>query len=633
MPVTPDGERGRCAGSHPSMTEIAWAAGLRSPRRTDGYLPIEEYAAIGDGRTLALVGSDGSIDWMCAPELDSPSVLAALLDPGEGGSFSLAPAAPFEVRRAYIDQTNVLQTEFITAEGTVPVTDAATLDTAQAAPWRELVRRIEGVAGTVAMRWRLRPRFGFGRHSVEPVRWPGGFLYRHGQLQLGVRCWDAGAPEADRDSAGAGFEIAAGQEALIALVASDDVALPNPRREEVERRLAKTLKLWREWVGRTSYDGPWKEAVQRSLLAIRLLADGRTGAIAAAGTTSLPEALGRPRNFDYRFAWVRDLSFTVEALLRVGMAELAQTSVGWLMRSVSRTHPRIDPVYALAGQVVRSQSPLPLSGYRGTGPVQVGNQAGGQLQLGGFGDLLETVWRYVQDGHVLAPQTGARLADCADLLCAIWQRPDAGLWELGDYAQYATSKIGCWSAFERVLDLVERGQVPARHPERWRRARERVREFIETGLWSERRHSYVMKAGSEMLDCGVLLAARRNYVDPRGPRMAGTIAAIASELAAEGPLLYRYSGMQEQENAFLACSFWMVEALALAGRHEQAAELMEATVALANDVGLYSEEMEPGSHAMRGNFPQALTHLALISAAALLERAERPERPERPERR
>ncbi len=588
------------------------------PRRTDGYLPIEDYAAIGDGRTLALVGIDGSIDWMCVPELDSPSVFGALLDPAKGGSFSLAPTVPFEVERTYLPDTNVLQTEFTTAEGTVRVTEAVTLDTAQAAPWREVVRRVEGVSGRSPMEWRVRPRFASGTESREPVLRAGSLVYRYGPLQVGVKAWQAGEPEVHGDSVAGAFEIRAGDEALLALVASDDVALPSPNRDEIERRLASTTELWREWVGRTTYDGPWREAVKRSLLALRLLADGRTGAIAAAGTTSLPEVIGGKRNYDYRFGWVRDLSFTVDALLRVGMEELSHASLGWLLRAVERTHPRVDPVYALTGEVVRSQRHLPLAGYRGTTPVHAGNQAGSQLQLGGFGDLLETVWRYAQSGHVLSPELGERLADSADLLCAIWPSEDAGLWELGDYAQYATSKIGCWTAVERLLDLVDQKQVPARHVQRWSTERDRIRELIETRLWSDQRQSYVMKAGSEMLDCGVLLAARRGFADPRGPRMTATIDAIGTELDAGGPLLYRYSGMREEENAFLACSFWMAEALALSGRHDQAAEVMDGMVSLANWVGLYSEEMEPDSRAMRGNFPQALTHLALISAAALL---------------
>jgi GH15 family glucan-1,4-alpha-glucosidase len=587
-------------------------------RRTDGYLPIEDYAAIGDGRTLALVGADGSIDWMCLPNLDSPSVFAALLDPAGGGSFSLAPAIGYEVTRSYIEETNVLQSEFTTDAGTVRVTEAMTIDSTQTTPWRELVRRVEGLSGTVPMEWRLRPRFDYGRQSHDPIRRDHALVYGHGGLQMGLGCFEAGEPAIEDGAVTGRFEADQGRTATLALTASDGMALATPPLADVERRLQSTIDLWRGWVSHTRYEGPWTEAVKRSLLAIRLLTGTRTGAIAAAGTTSLPEVIGGERNYDYRFGWVRDLSFAVEALLRMGMNELADASVEWLLQGVRKTHPRVDPVYGLTGEVLRSQQELQLPGYRGSSPVHLGNQAGSQLQLGGFGDLLETLLSYANRGHVLASSTGERLADSADLLCSIWHNQDAGLWELGDYAQYATSKIGCWTALERLLDLVAQRQVPARNVGRWQAERDRIREFVETRLWSDARGSYVMKAGSEMLDCGVLLAARREFADPRGPRMNGTIDAIGSELHAGGPLLYRYSGMQEEENAFLACSFWMVEALALAGRHDEAAEMMQGMVSLANDVGLYSEEMDPSTHALLGNFPQALTHLALINAAALL---------------
>jgi GH15 family glucan-1,4-alpha-glucosidase len=596
----------------------AFEAEREAPRRTDGYLPIEDYGVIGDGRTLALVGIDGSIDWMCLPDLDAPSVFAALLDPAEGGSFGLSPSVPYEVNRSYLPHTNVLQSEYVTAEGVVRVTDAVSLENAQNAPWRELVRKVEGVSGVVPMQWRLRPRFDYGRRSCEPVRFGESFVYRYAGLQLAIRAWDAGQPRGGGDALEGSFDLAAGDRAVLALAASDGASVPLPDRETVERRLEATVEVWRDWVGRCTYDGPWRDAVERSLLAIRLLADGRTGAIAAAGTTSLPEALGKERNYDYRFGWVRDLSFTVDALLRVGMEELSHASVNWLLGAVAHTEPRVDPVYRLTGEPLRSQEELPLAGYRGTSPVHLGNQAGSQLQLGGYGDLIETLWLYVNAGHVLAGAPGERIADSVDLLCAIWQREDAGLWELGDYAQYTTSKISCWAALDRLLKLVELGQAPPRHTARWSSTRDSIRNFIEAELWSEERQSYVMKEGSDMLDCGVLLASRRRYGDPGGPRMIGTIEAIQRELTAGGPLYFRYSGMRDEENAFLACSFWMVEALALAGRRDEATELMDQMVSLGGSLGLYSEEMDPATHAMRGNFPQALTHLALINAAAIL---------------
>ena len=586
--------------------------------RINGYLPIGDYAAIGDGRTVALVGADGAIDWMCLPELDAPSSFAAILDAERGGRFALCPAIPFTVRRAYAPQTNVLETTFETEQGSVRVTDALTLDSSQGTPWRELVRKVEGIRGEVPMRFSCRPAFEFAQQPADWTSQADVWICRDGRLQVALLGWDVGEITAEESALAGEFTLKPGDDALLVLLASAAPTLPLPSRAAIERRLGDTHHVWRSWVRRHSYEGPWTDAVERSLLALRLLADGRSGAIAAAGTNSLPEALGSNRNYDYRYAWVRDLSFSVDALLSLGMEELAHRSIDWIMRATARTHPRVDPVYSLTAEVIRSQQALELPGYRTTSPVHLGNQAGSQLQLGGAGDLLETLWRAVRQGTILAPEVGERLADVADQMCLLWQNPDAGLWELGSYAQYGTSKISCWVLFDRVLDLVARGQVPARHVERWQRARDAVRNFIETELWSESRQAYLFKAGSEELDCGVLLAARRGYVERGSARLSSTIDAIIEELDAGDGLLYRYSGMQEQENAFLACSFWMVEALAYAGRRSEAVTRMDQLVALSNDVGLLSEEMQPGSHELRGNFPQAITHLSLINAAALL---------------
>jgi GH15 family glucan-1,4-alpha-glucosidase len=592
---------------------------MRADVRTDGYLPIEDYGVIGDSRSIALVGVDGTIDWMCIPELDSPSAFAAVLDPERGGRFELRPSVPFSSEQHYLERTNVLETTFHTEQGVVRVTDAMTIDNSQAAPWRELVRRIEGVSGRVPMTWRFEPRFDFGRRPPRLTRHGEAIVARDGYLQVGLQAWDCGLADLTATGVSGGIEIVDGAQAMLAMTATEDNPLPLPKREAVQRRLAETVEVWRSWISRHSYAGAWTDTVERSLLAIRLLADARTGAIAAAGTLSLPEVVGGKRNYDYRYGWVRDLSFTLEALMAVDMQELVQGSVTWLLSAVGRTHPRVDPLYRLGGEVLRSQTQIEeLSGYRRTQPVHLGNGAGSQLQLGGFGDLLETVHQYVLQGHVLSPSLGERLADHVDLLCAIWRTEDAGLWELGQRAHYGTSKLGCWVAVDRLLDLVERGQVPPRHVQRWRRARDEIHHYIETQLFSEVKSSYRFKAGSDELDCGTLLAARRRFGDVKGPRMNGTIDAIRRELLAEGPLFYRYSGMQDEENAFIACSFWMVEALALAGRADEAAELMDGIVGLGSRLGLYSEEMEPGGHAMRGNFPQALTHLSLISAAAAL---------------
>ncbi len=590
-----------------------------APERTDGYLPIEDYGAIGDGRALGLVGSDGAIDWLCLPELDSPSVFGALLDPERGGRFQVRPTIPFTTTRRYLARTNALETRFHTADGSVRLLDAITLDVAGRGSFRQLVRQIDAVSGSVPMRWRFEPRFGYGARRAHFERYGPMLMARDERLQLGFQHWAAGEPQILGGEIAADFCLEPGERSLLVMVAADDQPLPVQRRDGVERQLSLSLDLWRTWVARHAYDGPWREAVERSLLAIRMLADGRTGAIAAAGTTSLPEAIGAERNYDYRFGWVRDLCFTVDALLAVGIDDVAQTAVTWLLAATRHTHPRIDPVYALDGQVVRSQRQLPLAGYRRTVPVHLGNDAGSQLQLGGFGDLIETMAAYVEAGHVLPLAVGERLADVGNLLSQIWRNEDAGLWELGERAHYGTSKLGCWVAFERLLSLVGHGQVPSRAASTWRRERDEVRRFIERHLLSRHKNSYLFKAGSENLDCGLLLAARRGFGDRA--QVAGTIDAITAELGAGGPLFYRYSGMQDEENAFLACSFWMVEALATIGRLDAAAELMEAALALSSHLGLYAEEIEPGTHAFRGNLPQALTHLALINAADTLQRA------------
>ncbi|HTP23954.1 MAG TPA: glycoside hydrolase family 15 protein, partial [Solirubrobacteraceae bacterium] len=507
---------------HPPRPDRA----LRPFPRGDAFLPIEDYAAIGDGHTLALVGADGAIDWMCLPELDSPSVFGALLDAARGGRFTLCPAVPFTTSRRYLERTNVLETTFHTERGKVRLLDALTIDKSQTVPWRELVRRLEVLGGSTPMRWRCEPRFGYGSRPARFERRGAAMLARHDHLQLGLRVWGVGEPQIRDGFVDGGFELNAGEQAMLVLVAGADQPLPVPEREGVERRLDDAIEIWRSWVGRHRYEGPWRDAVERSLLAIKLLAHSDTGAIAAAGTTSLPEAIGGQRNYDYRFGWVRDLCFALDALIAVGMGELTQAAVAWLLAATGRTHPRIDPVYTLRGEVLRSQQRLPLSGYGGTGPVHLGNDAGAQLQLGGFGDLVETVAAFAAHGHILPVAIGERLADVGDLLSRIWRSEDAGLWELGERRQYGTSKLGCWVAFERLLQLVDAGQVPPRHVARWQRERDEVRRFIELHLFSPQRNSYLFRAGSGDLDCAMLLAARRGFGDRA--RLLGTVDAIRS---------------------------------------------------------------------------------------------------------
>ena len=589
-----------------------------------GYVSIGDYAAIGDGRTVALVARDGSIDWLCLPDLDSPSVFAAVLDADRGGRFALQPEIPAQVERRYVPDTNVLETTFITGQGVVRVTDAMALPGSDLGPSRELIRRIEGLSGRVPMCWRITPAFGYG---ASPPR-----IERRGRIPvavagpdaLGVCSWEAGEAQID-DAAISGRFVARGSSSsLIALCAAHQEPLVFPTRAHVEARLQATTAYWRRWAEQRTFDGPWRDAVVRSALALKLLVHAPSGAIAAAATTSLPEEIGGERNWDYRFCWVRDSSFTLNALLRLGCSSEAEAFFWWLLHASQLTHPRLQVLYRLDGGEHAPERVLELDGYRGSRPVRVGNDAAGQTQLGIYGDLLQTALIYTEDGGRLDRETGRRLAGIADLVCRIWRQPDSGIWEVRSRPlQFTQSKMLCWVALDRALRLCDRGHVPSGHAPTWRRERLAIREFIETSCWSQRLGSYTRQADGEELDASLLLGLLFGYEGPDPDRLTSTVEALRRDLG-RGPLLSRYSGedgLGGAEGAFLCCSFWLADALARIGRRDEAGELMQQLLALANDVGLYAEEIDPHTGELLGNTPQGLVHLALINAAVSIAEA------------
>jgi GH15 family glucan-1,4-alpha-glucosidase len=586
---------------------------MRRPERVDGFAPIRDYAVIGDRRTAALVALDGSIDWLCLPRVDGAPVLAALLDPSAGGRFALAPAESFAASRRYRPGSNVLDTTFETAGGTVRVTDAMAWP--RPAAGAELVRRVEGLAGEVALRWTAAPRAGWAQTEPEVAPAAGQTLLACGDAVLGISAWDAGPVETDASGAGGAFTCRAGDRALLALRAGTAGAPPAAvERDAAEARLEATAAAWEAWAARAIYEGPWEDAVRRSALALALLVDEPSGAIVAAATTSLPEALGGPRNYDYRLAWLRDANLSVDALLRVGHGGEATAALEWLLATSERSQPRLRPIYTLDGEPAPGAVEVALRGYRDSGPVRHGNDAAGQLQLGVHGDLLEIAWMHVQVGRAVDPATGARLAAAADALAASWGRPDAGLWELHESARWTQSKLACVVALGCAMRMAEAGAIPAGNAPRWAAERERARAFVQERCWSDARGAYVRCPGSDGLDAGVLLTARVGVPDAGDERTASTIAALRTELGS-GPLLHRFSGAQEREGAFLPCSFWLAEALAAAGRADEAAELLDQLTGLASDVGLYAEEVDPADGAFLGNLPQALSHIGLIAAA------------------
>jgi len=598
---------------------------LVPPLRTEGYAPIRDYAAIGDGRTVALVARDGSIDWLPFPSVDSPTVFGALLDVRRGGSFTLAPESPYEVSRRYLPGTNILETSFVTEEGAVSIVDAMTVPAGGLVPFRELIRKVEGRGGKVSLRWRVEPRFGYGAGRERVGRRHGIPVVDAGAGAVAVCTFEAGQPQVGAGSVSGRFEIEEGGSALIALSFADQEPLVFPSRSEIEGRLEETRESWHRWIACGTYRGRWREAVERSGLVLKLLFFAPSGAVAAAPTTSLPEEIGGERNWDYRLSWVRDSSFAIDALLRVGCAEEAEAFFWWLMQASQLTHPRLQVLYRMDGGAEAPERTLGLQGYRDSRPVRVGNAAADQLQLEIYGSLMETAWLYSEAGHRIDQDVAQRLAETADLVCRIWSLPDSGIWEVRSEPMHFTqSKMMCWVALDRAVKLAELGRIPDRNAGRWRHEASEIRAFIDDRCWSERLGSYIRAAGNEELDASILTGALFGYDDAKQGRLAATVEAIRRDLG-NGPFLRRYlgeDGLAGEEGAFLTCSFWLVEALVHAGREAEAARLMEQLLELANDVGLYAEEIGPEDGTFLGNFPQALTHLALIGAAVAFEETE-----------
>ncbi len=593
-----------------------------TPIRTDGYAPLRDYAVLGDMRGAALVATDGAIDWLALPVMDAPPVCAALLDPAGGGSIELKPAVPFTVTRCYREDTLVLETTFVTDGGTVRVIDCLNRGAAGQLPWSELARRIDVDDGAVPMSWSVRP--GDGLAEIRP--WchldAGQVRILVGDRLLAVVADGLGEPLLDSHGVGGEFIARSGEPGLLAVLASESEPLHVPSAGEITARIDATAATWRRWSEQITYRGPWTETVTRSALTIKALTVTPSGAIAAAATTSLPEQVGGERNFDYRFAWIRDASFAIDAMNRLGLSEEVHASLTWLLDAVAPQAPDLRVFYGLDGSVVGAEMRVASApGYRESPPVNIGNSAADQMQLGCFGDLLDAILRYVHAGGALNTATSTLVGGLADRVCELWRSDDAGLWELADPEPYTISKIACWVALDRALRLAAAGQITSLHQGRWRAEREQIRSWIEAHCWSETKRAYTFYAGTDELDAAVLLAARTGYCDGRDPRLHTTIDAIQSELGAGEALLYRYSGQAAKEGAFLACSCWMVEALAHAGRLDEAIRWFDEIVGHANDVGLYTEEIDPASGDLLGNVPQTLSHLAVIGAGTAIERA------------
>ncbi|HEX5267010.1 MAG TPA: glycoside hydrolase family 15 protein [Acidimicrobiales bacterium] len=583
--------------------------------RPDGFAPIECYAAVGDGRSVALVALDGAVDWWSLPTMDAPPAFSRILDPDAGGHISLRPRGPARARRSYVGRSAVLQTTFTTPNGEVRVTDSANLMDGHQLPWSELARLVEGVSGRVEMEWEVAVGDRFGMARPWATERDGVPLVTVEDQYLGVVADEVGKPVIDGRVVRGSFEAHEGSRHLLGIVSTDGEPLFVPTPDEVCARVEQTTRAWDAWSSRVQAQEPWRDHVLDSARALKLLIYSDTGAIAAAPTTSLPEAVGHTRNYDYRFAWVRDMSFVIQALIYLGAREDSHRSLSWLLSTVRRTVPDLHVFYSLDGRLAEDEADVPLRGYRDSRPVRSGNEAARQSQLGTFGDLIDAVWLYSERGNVLDESTAETVAAFADRVCDTWLQTDSGIWELDEQRHYTSSKLACWLALERSTRLADAGRIHSRNRDRWAYERDVVADWIRERCWSEARQAYTFYADTDLLDAAVLRAGRIGF--DRGPQLSSTIDAVREELA-RGPLVYRYSGMEGIEGTFVACSFWMVEALVYAGRRDEAVALMDELVGLPNDVGLLAEEIDPGTGGFLGNFPLGLSHLALVGAADAL---------------
>jgi GH15 family glucan-1,4-alpha-glucosidase len=592
---------------------------------------LQDYGIIGDLHTAALVGMDGSIDWYCYPYFDSPSVFGAVLDSRRGGYFRIRASFEATPKQLYLPDTNVLITRFLNREGVGEVTDfMPTRSRKVGERSARIIRRITAVRGEVTFELRCQPAFDYARapHTIDLQE--EGAVFRSHTVSLALTGM---VPlEEENGRVNATFSLREGRTTTMCLQADEQSdphsVLRAMNESEVERTLRATVDFWRHWLSRSQYRGRWDGMVNRSALVLKLLTFQPSGAIIAAPTTSLPEVVGGERNWDYRYSWMRDAAFTVYALLRIGFKEEANGFMGWLMERISGNGRSgyLRPVYRVNGHHVAREEVLShLEGYKMSRPVRIGNAASEQIQLDIYGALMDAVYLFNKHASPISYDLWSDLRAMLNWVCEHWKEADSGIWEMRSKPQhFVYSKMMCWVALDRGIRLAEKRGFPS-DLDVWRRNRDAIYEEIMSKGWDEERESFVQTYESKALDASALLMPLVFFVSPTDPRMLKTLEAIQRELTSDH-LVRRYSvkrsddGLYGEEGTFSLCTFWLVEALTRCGRLEDARVVFEKMIGYANHLGLYSEEIGPRGNAL-GNFPQAFTHLALISAAVNLDKA------------
>jgi GH15 family glucan-1,4-alpha-glucosidase len=594
-----------------------------------GYLPIAEHGVIGDLHTAALVGTDGTIDWYCCPHFDSPSVFGAILDRRRGGYYRIAPATDrWTPKQLYFPDTNVLITRFLTRDGVGEVQDFMPVHEAPGSVFRHrLIRRVLGVRGELTFRIEVEPRFNYGRDPHSIVFHENGVVFRSEAMSLAL---ETSAPLTLTDT-GVTCEVtlSAGESLTFVLERVPEDYVPRPYSEdETAQAFDRTIEYWRNWLSKSRYQGRWREVVHRSALTLKLLTYRPTGGIVAAPTTSLPEQLGGGRNWDYRYTWIRDAAFSLYALLRLGFTEEAAAFMEWMRERFREPPGELGPLqimYGIDGRPELEEEVLDhLEGYRGSSPVRIGNGAASQLQLDIYGELIDSVWFYSRHGSPIDHDTWVDLSRVIEWICENWDQADEGIWEeRGGRKHYTYSRLMSWVALERAVKMALDRGLPGDLP-KWQTSRDQIYHQIMAKGWHPERQAFVQHYDTEFLDAAVLLMPLVNFVAPTDRRWLSTLDAMGNELVSDS-LVYRYNveaspdGVEGEEGTFSICTFWYVEALARAGRVDEARLAFEKMLTYANHLGLYSEQIGLTGEAL-GNVPQAFTHLALISAAFYLDR-------------
>lgn len=605
------------------------------------YKPIEKYGIIGDMHTAALVGVDGSIDWLCHPHFDSPSVFAALLDDKKGGYFQIAPIRQDLARKQfYWPETNILISRFMSEEGVAEVVDFMTIHEAKHEDDHphQLVRYVKTVRGCVKFNMTCQPAFNFARndHTIEAHKNSVCFRTKETQLSL-ISDMDI---DTKNGAATAEFTLDEGETAVFIfqdekgnLIEAENLSL-----QMTENLLNETIGYWQNWLSHCNYKGRWREMVYRSALTLKLLTFKPTGAIVAAPTTGLPEEIGGERNWDYRYAWIRDAAFTLYALMRIGFSEEASAFMDWIEARCHELNAdgSLQIMYGIDGRHKLDEQLLDhLDGYRGSRPVRIGNDAYNQKQLDIYGELIDTVYLYNKYGSPLSYDLWSQITQLLDYVCKNWNQEGEGIWEIrSGRQQFIYSLLMCWVALDRGLRLADKRSFPSNR-EKWLKNRDLIYNTVMEKGWSQERNAFIQYIGSTTLDAANLMMPLVFFVSPTDPRMLKTIEAVNSSPKKGGlvsdSLVYRYNaeetpnGMQGQEGTFNICTFWLVEALTRAGRYDkqklaEARFMFEKMLGYSNHLGLFSEQIGQSGQAL-GNFPQAFTHLALISAAFNLDRS------------